>query len=341
MTSVSAAKRQLWRWAGRLASLKLTLVILVLLAMGILVAYHSELRTTWALAVPLFLFAVNLTAAVITNPAFRRQTALLVFHLALIAIVLLVAAGRLTYLKGYTGLAEGETFDGVLTAYESGPWHWWRLDKVSFANEGFNIDYDPGPRRNKTTNRVRWTDEEGREQVGLIGDHHPLVLKGYRFYTSFNKGFAPIFLWLPKRGGEPQRGSVHLPGYPNFQYRQAQDWQPPGAQSKVWIMLQFDEVILEPEKPSRFRPPQDHKLVLRVGEDRRELKPGDHYELPEGILKYEGLTTWMGYTVYSDLTISWLLAACIVAVLSLSWHFWVKFFGRPRALSSEVRSDGA
>lgn len=327
----------------RLASLKFSLVILALLAAGVVVSYHGEVRATWALAVPLFLFAVNLAAAVFIHSTFRKQTALLIFHLALIALILLVAAGRLTYLKGYTGLAEGEAFEGGLTSYESGPWHWWRLDRVSFVNEGFSIDYVPGPRRGKTANHVRWTDEEGREQAGWIGDHHPLVLHGYRFYTSFNKGFAPVFLWLPKGGGEPQRGSVHLPGYPAFEYRQAQDWQPPSSQVKVWVMLQFDEVILEPEKPSQFRPPKEHKLIVRVGDERREMVPGSRLALPEGMLVYEELRTWMGYTVYSDWTVSWLFAACAVAVVSLGWHFWSKFAARPWRAEEEIvepKADG-
>ncbi len=95
--SLADSLRSVLRAAG---SLKLTLVILVALAIGIIVAYHSETRTTWTLVVPLTLAALNLMAAVATNAVFRRQSALLVFHLALIAILLLVAAGRLSYFKG-------------------------------------------------------------------------------------------------------------------------------------------------------------------------------------------------------------------------------------------------
>lgn len=49
-----------------LASLKLTLSVLVALGVGVLIAYLSEVRTTWSLATPLALFALNL-AAVATN----------------------------------------------------------------------------------------------------------------------------------------------------------------------------------------------------------------------------------------------------------------------------------
>jgi cytochrome c biogenesis protein ResB len=308
-----------------LASLKLTLVILIALAAAIIVSYRSEIRTTWALVAPLALFALNLAAAVATNGVFRRQTALLVFHLALIAIVLLVAAGRLTYLKGKLELAEGETFAGTLTDHEAGPFHPWGLDRVHFTNEGFRIEYAKGVRRGKTENQVAWQDDTGQWQPGVIGDQDPLVLRGYRFYTSFNKGFAPIFLWYPKRGGEPVAGAIHLPAYPIHEYRQALEWQPPGSQTTLWTGLEFDEVILDPEKPTEFRLPKSHLIVVRLGDRRWELKPGGRLELADGVLEYQGLRTWMGYTVFYDRTIPWLLAASIVAVGSLAWHLWHKF----------------
>lgn len=312
-----------------LASLKLTLVILIALALGVAVAYHSETRTTWALVVPLTLAALNLMAAVVTNGVFRRQSALLAFHLALIAILLLVAAGRLSYLKGQIELTDGEEFNGVPSAAEAGPWHWWRLDRVRFVNQGFDIEYAPGVRRGKTRNALRYIDDDGRAQSAVIGDNDPLVLHGYRIYTSSNKGFAPTFLWQPAKGGAAQFGSVHLPAYPVHEYEQAREWQPPGSAHKVWVMLQFDEVILDPEKPSEFRLPTRHTLVVRVDGQRREIVPGEQVRLPDGVLTYEGLRAWMGYSVFSDWTIHWLLASGFMAVASLAWHFWHKFAARP------------
>lgn len=317
-----------WRWAARLASLKLTLAILTLLGAGVLIAYRSEVRSAWLLAVPLGLLAVNVACAVITNPVFRRQTALLTFHLALIAIVLLVAAGRLTYLRGQLELSTGETFNGALTQSETGPWHGGRLSEVSFTNHGFTIDYSPGMKRNQTRNTVSWIDEVGRRQNAVIGDQQPLALKGYRFYTSFNKGFAPLFTWHPARGA-PRRGTIHFPSYPIHEYAQALEWTPPGAEVKLWVMLKFDEALFDLTQPWQFRPPTEHALVLRAGEARRELKPGERYALPQGVLVYEGLTTWMGYHVFYDWTMPWLLAACLLAVASLAWHFWKKFAARP------------
>ncbi|MBI3935896.1 MAG: cytochrome c biogenesis protein ResB [Betaproteobacteria bacterium] len=316
------------RWLAALASLKLTLVFLALLGAGVVATYLGGAGSVWLLVLPLALFAVNLGCAVITNGVFRRQTALLTFHLALLAIVLLIAAGRLTFLKGQLELSTGETFRGDLTQFESGPWHPSRLAEISFTNHGFAIDYSPGVKRNQTRNTVSWNDESGRRRVAVIGDQQPLALKGYRFYTSFNKGFAPLFTWHPARG-PARRGTVHLPAYPIHEYRQSREWTLPDTDVAVWVMLKFDEVLLDPARRSEFRVPREHTLVVRAGAERRELKPGERYMLPQGVLVYEGVTTWMGYNVFFDWTMPWLLAAGLLAVASLAWHFWNKFAARP------------
>lgn len=313
----------------RLASLKLTLLIIIIFGFGILLSYKEFLDGTWALALPLIMFSVNLMAAVITKPVFRRQRPLLIFHLALIVVVLLVAVGRLTYLRGSLELSEGAEFDGQLTESKAGPLHWSSLDRVHFANEGFHIDYERGVQRGKTRNAVRYADSNNLEQRTEIGDQTPLVLAGYRFYTSPNKGFAPTFLWYPAVGGPPMLGAVHLPSYPIHEYSQARDWQVPGTEIKVWTSLQFNEILLDPEANSEFKLPRRYKLIMRIGELRREMQPGDAIELPQGRLVFDGLRTWMGYTVFYDWTIHWLLAACLLAVAALGWHFWQKFAARP------------
>lgn len=318
----------LFRIGRALASLKLTLVVLVVLGIGVIAAYLSETQVTWILAGPLTLFAVNLSAAVATNTVFQRQKPLLLFHLALIAIVLLIAVGRLTYLKGTLELTQGLPFTGELTSTEAGPLHRGRLAAVRFINEGFEIDYAAGVKRGPTRNRIRWFDEAGYEHTVLIGDQQFLEILGYRFYTSPNKGFSPVFIWTPDNG-MPVRGSINLPPYPVHEYKQALEWTPPGSALKLWTQLQFDEVILDPAKPSQFRLPEQHKIVIRYDNNRYELLAGDRIKLPGGILQYEILSSWMGYTVFYDWTITWLFVASIIAVLSLGWHFWRKFAAQP------------
>jgi hypothetical protein len=311
---------------ARLASPKLTLFVLAAIAAGVLLSYSNQVSATAGLAAPLLLLVVNIAAAIFVSPTLSRQMPLLVLHVALIAIVVLVAASRLCYLKGHLELAAGEGFGGTLTDIDAGAWHRWRLDKTLFFNDGFDIQYDAGLQRNKTLNRVRWTDEAGQARNDVIGDARPLVLNGYRFYTSFNKGFAPAFMWRPRTGGQWIRGTIHLPSYPAHETQQSIEWTPPGAAQKIWTMLHIDEPLLDATRVSHFVVPQKYRLVVRVGEQRYEMKAGDRVELADGSLVFEELRSWMGYTVFSDWTTPWLLAACLIVPLSLGWYYWRKFF---------------
>jgi cytochrome c biogenesis protein ResB len=310
-------------------SLKVTLTILPTLGIGVMLAYLGEAHLVWWLAIPLLACACNLLAAIVTNGAFRRQLPLLAFHVALLALILLLAAGRLTYLKGKAEVVEGGTFDGELADVEAGPWHRNRLDRVKFVNEGFSIDYAPGLRRGATRNTLRYADVDGTPRRAVIGDNQPLVILGYRFYTSFNKGFAPIFRWHSRDAREASTGAVHLPAYPMHEFDQAKAWVLPGTVTPAWVMLQFSDKAIDPEKAGQFTVPRNHTVVLRVGERRWELRPGESAELPGGRLEYDELRTWMGYNVFYDWTLSWLLAACLTAVAALGTHFWVKLSAKP------------
>jgi hypothetical protein len=336
------------RWRGRLAglgSLRFALANLLALLAGVWAVYLDLPGALWALVLPLFSSAVNLLAAIAVNRAFRRQLPLLVFHLALLAIVLLVALGRLTYLRGSVEIVDGGEFDGTLTTRDAGPWHAGRLAELRFANLGFSIDYDPGLKRGATKNEVAWRDANGFVQRQVIGDQTPLLLAGYRFYTSFNKGYAPTFAWHPAAGGDAVLGAVHLPSYPLNEYEQAREWTIPGTNIPIWTMLRFDEVVLDPDKADYFKLPGKHAVIVRIGDARWELQPGGSIALPTGRLEYAGVRGWMGYSVFYDWTVPWLLAAAMSAVLALGWHYWRKFAARPwdgvnGGAKKEVKDNG-
>lgn len=311
------------RWILALASLKLTLVGMIVLGLAAMAVYKLEHNAAPWLAAPLLLLGANLSAAVATNGVFRRNTPLLVFHLALITIVLLAAAGRLTYLKGGAEVTEGEPFSGLKHS-EAGPLHPWRIDRVQFVNEGMEIDYTPGPVRVSTVSRVRWLDAHGIERRGEARDNTPLVILGYHFNVTANKGFAPVLLWTPSVGAAVA-GAVHLPSYPTRAEAQTATWRPGTVKEDIWLMLLINETLIPADQASRFRLPIDQKLVVRQGEARWELQPGERVQLPDGVLAYLELRTWMGYQVYYDWTVPWLLAASLVAVLSLAAYFWRKF----------------
>jgi cytochrome c biogenesis protein len=320
----------IWQVLTRLASLRLTLVLLALLLVAVVVALYSGENITWVLVVPLTLVGINLLAAIIVSPAFRRHPGLMVFHVALMAILVLVTAGRLTYLKGHVDLATGQTFEGQLAESEAGPWHAGDLDEVRFTNEGFTIEYAPGWRRGHTYNRVSWSsDKSGRDGDAIVGDNTPLLIEGYRFYTSHNKGYAPVFLWQPERGGSPELGTVNLPSYPLNDYRQAAEWSPPGSDQSLWVMLEIQEDVMPLDSHTSFQLPEQHQLIVRTDGQRYLLQPGDTLPLADGRLTYEGLTSWMGYRVQYDWTIHWLFAAAALGIAGLGWHYWQTYNQRP------------
>ncbi len=304
-------------------SLRTTLAGMALLAA---VVAAGEAGGAWfapGLALAIGVLALNLLVALFAHPAFRRQLPLLLFHIALLALVLLVAAGRLTALDGRFELTEGVAFDGKLIEASAGRWHRDGLSGLAFHHEGFEIDYAPGRQRGATRNRVGWLGSDGKPRVAVIGDHRPLVLDGYRFYTSSNKGFAPVLTWRPLRG-DATTGAVHLPAYPVHELRQSREWSLPDGRV-VWVLLQFDRAPIDPDAHTRFSLPDSHRIVVRAGTQRAELVPGERLELEGGTLEYVGLRTWMGYRVSFDWTLPWLLAAALLAVISLAWHYTQRF----------------
>jgi cytochrome c biogenesis protein len=315
------------RFLLALASLRLTLVGLLFLGMATVIVYQLDQTATPWLAAPLLLLALNLMAAVATNRVFRRQMPLLVFHLALIVLVLLAAAGRMTYLKGQTEVTEGAAFER-LTGMEAGPWHGGRLDQLYFVNDGFEISYVAGPVLDRNVSRVRWRDASGQPQRGEIEQNQPLVLLGYRIYPTSNKGFAPLFVWQANQQ-QPLIAAVHLPSYPANATAQAQTWRPPGSTDDIWLALNVDENLIPSDRSSQLRLPDDRTLVLRHRGIRYTLQPGERLALPDGTLEYRDLRTWMGYRIFYDWTIPWMLAACAMAVVSMAWHFGKKFAATP------------
>ena len=109
------------RLIAHFGSLRTTLVLMTLL--GAVVLGGSTLSEVSGLAVLvcIVLLSVNLLAALVVHPAFHRQLPLLVFHLALLALVALVGWGRLASLDGRFELTEGVPFDGQLLDSRRGP----------------------------------------------------------------------------------------------------------------------------------------------------------------------------------------------------------------------------
>jgi len=312
--------------ARRLSSLRFTLVGMVLLAIGAALSYNNPASTpVWVLVIPMALLAINLLSAIIINPRIHRRGSLLIFHLGLLGVVILSAVGFLTRFEAHVEMLQGTAFsaDDLLDT-KSGPWHTNHLDKVAFVQGPYTVDYAAGMMRGKTHSHIQVPDGHGGWQRRVVGDDTPLVVDGYRFYTSFNKGFAPILTWIPDHG-KPETGSVNMPSYPLFNFKQDNTWTPPGG-SKIKFWLRLDTGM--DEKTAWVLDGNKTKGVLVINTEdgkRVELKPGDNARVPGGQLRYEHLATWMGYKIFYDPTLHLMFATAIIGILGLFTHFWQKF----------------
>ena len=196
-----------------LGSLKATLCWLALTALMLADSIASGEPVSVMIALPFAGLGLNLLLALVVNRHLRSQGGLLLFHLGLALIAVLAALGRLLALSGHVEVTEGAAFEPALVVAEQGPLHPGHLDRVSFVQGGFSINYDPGVKRRDTVSTVFLSDGEGGWQKAEVGDDRPLVVGGYRFYTSFNKGFAPLLTYRDASGAE-QQGAVHLPSFP-------------------------------------------------------------------------------------------------------------------------------
>lgn len=311
-----------------LASPHWMVAFFLLAAAGALAAAYGVTDATQLMLPPLALLSVNLVAAIATRPAFRRDAPLLLFHVALLALVLLFALGRLTYLDASVALSSGTDFEGELVSDERGPLHRDRLGELRFSNEGFTENYPRRGRYVATYNRISWWDEQGESHLAEIGDDHPLLLAGYRIYSTRQRGFSPVFHWLGS-DGEEDLGAVQLRDVRGGQYAPSNEWLLPDGQ-QAWAMLQLEEM----PKPAPGARQVDlnaqqlpHVLVLRVGETRHELRPGDALQLAGGRLSYVRLDSWMSYRIIHDPTRAWLVATVLVAIGCLVLFYLRRFRG--------------
>lgn len=313
------------RMLRKLASLRLTVFGMITLGIGAALNYDNPVSTpVWVLVAPLALLALNLFAAILTNPRINRRGGLLVFHVGLLLIAVLAAIGRLTYMEGRVELVEGQAFspEDVIDV-RSGLLHRSSgLGEVHFTQGPYTVDYTTGMTRGPTQSQVAVADGRGGWDRRVIGDHTPLIIEGYRFYTTFNKGFAAIITWMPD-GDAPVTGAVHMPSYPLFEHRQANRWLlDDGREIRVWLQL---DTGMDAENEWRLEPARTQgMLVVREGEARTELAPGQATRIDGGLLRYEQAVGWMGYKIYYDPTLPWLFIVSFMTVFGLAAHLWRK-----------------
>jgi hypothetical protein len=76
-----------------------------------------------------------------------------------------------------------------------------------------------------------------------------------------------------------------------------------------------------------------------AGREPRTLRPSESIRLPGGLLRYDEPRMWMGYEIFYDPMLPWLLLAALVGVLGLAWHYWNRFQPKTRAADAGMSAD--
>lgn len=126
---------------------------------------------------------------------YLRETGNLVFHIALVGVLVAMAASHLMTYRGQAVVVEGHGFANSVVEYdtfEAGAW----VDTADLAPYSFVLDrfeseftLDGAPR--DFTAAVTVTDPDGAVEASTIKVNHPLDMGGTKVFLSGN-GYAPI-----------------------------------------------------------------------------------------------------------------------------------------------------
>ncbi|EPD89962.1 MULTISPECIES: cytochrome c biogenesis protein ResB [Streptomyces] len=154
--------------------------------------------------------------AVASEKGYLREAGNLMFHIALVVLLLAFASGQLFKSEGRKLMVQGDGFSNVLTQYDdfrSGSLFTAdMLDPFSFRLKNFHASYArSGP--NKGTARDYRADiayskgADGKETAATIKVNHPLEIGSSKVYLIAN-GFAPVVSVKDGKGNIAYRGPV-------------------------------------------------------------------------------------------------------------------------------------
>ena len=322
-----------------MASLKLTLVgLAALIVNAFAVSQWPDTAIPW-LVLPLSVLAINLLAALIVRHAFRQQAALLLFHIGLLAVLLMVTAGVLVRFDGRVEVVEGAAFDAAgVTARGTGWLHPNRLQQVRFTQGPMEVHYLSGLQRDTTHSRITLARTDGSEVPRDIGDRQGFTSHGYRFTTTFNKGYSVLVLWHDMDGRQ-SLGAVNFPSFPEFDWKQTNDWTTPSGET-LTFELKLAERVPEDEPWTLGSREVSYEVgISGSAHAEKTIGPGQSTTATGGEITIVDLRLWMGYRIDYNPLLPWLLTAAFLSLGALAVHMAQKFRA-PRAMKVVAASGG-
>lgn len=154
--------------------------------------------------------------AVASEKGYLREAGNLVFHIALIVLLLAFAAGQLWKSDGGKLIIQGDGFSNTLTQYDdfkSGSlFDTEELDSFGFSLDEFHATYEESGPEKGTARTFRadvsyWKGADGKEKKDSIRVNHPLKVGDTKVYLNGN-GYAPVVSVKDGKGRTAYRGPV-------------------------------------------------------------------------------------------------------------------------------------
>jgi len=295
---------------------------------------------------------------------YLRETGNLLFHLALILVLIGISFGALFGMRGEAIVNVGERFINVPTTYDSLSFGKLVNEKIlptfTINVDKFDAKYDPRTNAPLDYTASVTVETDGKKEKREIKVNSPLTFGSTRVYLQAN-GYSPIVTvrdskgnvafqgpvpFLPQDGNlrsigaikvpdaDPPIGFVSsfLPTYSRTPNQGGISVFPEALSPKLLFSAWLGDLGLDsgvPQSVYRINTSKMKKVALS------SLTPGESYKFPEGEITFEGLTPWVNLQVVSDPGKTYALFGAIVAILGLL----ASLFGRRRRIWVRVTED--
>lgn len=308
---------------------------------------------------------------------YLRESGNIVFHLALLGILVSVATGQLLHYRGQAIVVEGRGFANAVTDYdtfEAGTAFDPR-DLVPFTLrlDRFTAEFTADARARAFTAEVTLTEPGAAPQERTIRVNHPLTAGSAKVYLQGN-GYAPDVVvrdaageiafagpvpFLPEDAVYTSRGVIKVPdvstgdqiGLVGYLLPTAEVTGPfarsvhpqPGAPLLV-LEVWSGDLGLDDGVPQNVYELDPSEMTQATGADGRPVtlfvEPGQTVDLPDGLgtLEWVDLPRFVALDLRMDPALPWILASSVAALVGLA----VSLFTPRRRLWLRVRAgEGA
>lgn len=285
---------------------------------------------------------------------YSRETGNVIFHIALLGLLIAVGFGSSLGFRGTVIVREGSGFANNVTQYDSfTPGRFYAAGKLtpfSFTLDDFTADYQRGGEQNGAAREFRAdislkatpTDEATKEQIEV---NSPLRVNGTSIYLV-GHGYSPEFtlrdaegnvvwqdaaVFLPQDGNFTSTGVVKAPdatpqiGIQGFFLptvtadfsRGPKSIFPAADDPEVYLSAWSGDLGLDSGVPqSVFR--LETKNMKRLGIE--ELAPGETWTLPEGAgsLEFTGFKEWASFSISRDPGKGYALLLSLLSMVGLT-----------------------